>query len=126
MENIICKLCAGSPEIDLYKIKLSDKEKEELDKVCDITTDICIGREVKKLVNLGIKTTGCCCGHGEFKPTCLVKNESRELLESIGYELHEFSEEHTNRGTYEIYLKTDVQTELRKVLSNKVFRYLGE
>ena len=38
--------------------------------------------------------------------------------------LYELSEEHSNQGIMEIKLKTDVQCELRKVLSDKIFRYL--
>jgi len=116
MENIICKLCAGSPEIELYKINTQAKI---------ISTDICIGKEVEQLINKGVITYGCCCGHGGKIPTCLVDKKSLKLLEKLGYKSFELSDMHTEDGIFSTNLKTDVQCELRKVLSNKIFRYLG-
>lgn len=126
MEKLICNLCAGSPEIQLYNIKLSDEQKKMLNKNTDITADLCIGKEIKQLINNGVITYGCCCGHGTSNPTCLVNIESKSILNDLGYILHEYSEDHTKRGIYEINLKTNVQMELRKVLSNKVFKYLKQ
>lgn len=117
MKNIICNLCAGSPDIELYKILTKDKI---------IQTDICIGKEIEYLVNKDVKTYGCCCGHGEIKPSCLVDICNKNKLEELGYNLHEFSEEHTENGICKIYLKTDIQCELRKVIGNKVWKYLEE
>jgi len=127
MENIICYLCGGSPEINLYEINLSEEEKTYLGKgYSPIKVDICIGREIENLIRNGIKTYGCCCSHGDGLPECLVSINSKDKLNEMGYELHEYSKEHTESGMMEIYLKTDVQCELRKVLSGKVFRYLGK
>ena len=39
-----------------------NSEPERHKKVVSI--DICISNEIKDLWNRGIKTTGCCCGHG--------------------------------------------------------------
>jgi len=125
MENIICHLCAGSPEIELYKINLSEDEKNYLNKTYSpIKVDICIGLEIESLIKNGIRTYGCCCGHGKYKPECLVDISCKDKLNNMDYELHEFSEGHSKKGVMEIYLKTNVQCELRKVLKNKVFRYL--
>lgn len=124
MDQLICKLCAGSPEIDLYEIKLLDEQKKSLNKINNIKTDICIGREVEQLIKKGVITYGCCCGHGEKYPTCLVNIQSKEILNDLEYELYEVSDMHTKDGIYEITLKTDIQCELRKVLSSKIFRYL--
>lgn len=116
-ETLICKLCAGSPEIELYSINSHDKQ---------IKTDVCIGKEIECLINNGVITYGCCCGHGERNPSCIVDIRSKDKLVALGYKLHEFSEEHTRNGKYEIYLKTDVQAELRKLLKNKRFRYVSD
>ena len=45
---MICKLCCGSPDIDLFVIERTDEERW----VCGgrsniIRVDVCIGREVK-------------------------------------------------------------------------------
>lgn len=115
MEILKCNLCAGSPEIERYEIKTDYK---------DIKTDICIGKEIEFLINRGIVTYGCCCGHGEREPSCLVDVKSREWLKDLGYELHEYSKNHSKQGIGVIYLKTNVQCELRKILERKIFRYL--
>ena len=88
MENLICKLCAGSPEIQLYEINLSDKQKEMLNKNNNITVDLCIGKEIEKLINYGVITYGCCCGHGDKGATCLVDIKSKDILNELGYELY--------------------------------------
>lgn len=127
MEQITCNLCAGSPEIDLYKINLSNEEKQRLDKsYSPLKVDICIGREIKNLIRKGIRTYGCCCGHGEREPSCLVNINNINELNIMGYTLHEYNKEWTRNGIMEIYLKTNVQCELRKVLSQKIFKYLGK
>lgn len=127
MEQIICNLCAGSPEIELYKINLSEEEKERLNKsYSPLQVDICIGKEIENLIRKGIKTYGCCCGHGERKPSCLVSIKCMDKLNIMGYTLHEYNKEWTKNGIMEIYLKTNVQYELKKVLSQKIFKYLGK
>jgi hypothetical protein len=117
-EIIICNLCAGSPEIELYPITTYNKNQ--------VKVDICIGKEIQQLINSGVETHGCCCGHGDTKPSCLIDISSKDVLNKLGYEIHDFSKEHSKCGIYEIYLKTDIQCELGKVLKNKVFRYLKE
>lgn len=71
----------------------------------EVPVDSCIAVEVQALNDLGVITYGCCCGHGNFEPECLVDISSKELLESNGYQLQEFSEEHTEDGIYEVLLK---------------------
>lgn len=114
MENIICNLCAGSPDIELYPINLTEQKR--------IYVDICIGKEIETLLQNDIKTYGCCCGHGKFPPTCLVDKKSKEKLDILGYKYKNYN----NTDMYEVILKTDIQFELRKVISNKVFRYLNQ
>lgn len=114
-EIIPCVLCAGSPSIERYPVLMSDGSV--------VRVDVCIGKEIQSLVTSGVKTLGCCCGHG-VQPTCLVKEDSRGLLESMGYVVRSYSTAHDEDGIKEIVLKTDVQTELRKVLGCKPWHYL--
>ena len=116
LDLINCLLCGGSSSIERYPVLFPDTNDV-------IFTDLCIGREIQALVNAGVKTLGCCCGHGS-EPECLVSESSCSLLESMGYALRSFSEKHDAAGIKEIVLKTDVQAELRKVLTMKPWRYL--
>lgn len=71
-----------------------------------IPVDSCIAEEIQMLNDIGVITYGCCCGHGGFKPQCLVDITSKDLLESKGYEVKTFTERHSKQGIYEIMLKT--------------------
>lgn len=125
MEKIICNLCAGSPEIELYQINLSEQERKHFNRNNSIIqTDICIGKEIEYLIKQGVKTYGCCCGHGIDKPSCLVSMGSKNILEKLGYDLYEYTKKHTENGIMEIDLKTDIQCELRRILKNKKFKYI--
>lgn len=118
---MICKLCCGSPDIDLFIIERTDEERW----VCGgrsniVRVDVCIGREVKKLIELGVKTVGCCCGHGEMKPTCLVLKSSKDILIENDYMYKEFDDK-----TLVVDLKTDVKQELLDVLKSKPCNYIN-
>lgn len=52
----------------------------------DIAVDCCIGKEIEQLINAGIKTQSCCCGHHEMPPWCLIDTQSNELAISLGYQ----------------------------------------
>ena len=117
MDNINCVLCGGSPEIELPRLFINDKDR---------LIDICICNEIRYLVDNGVITYGCCCGHGKLKPSCLVDIKSENILNKLGYELHEYTERHSRGGHYEIYLKTDIQKEMRIVLESKVWKYKKE
>ena len=112
MDNINCVLCAGSPEIDVPKLFINGKDR---------FIDICICKEIKHLIDNGVITYGCCCGHGKLKPSCLVNIESKNKLNQLGYDLHKFS-----KNQYVIYLKTNIQKELKTLLENKVWKYKKE
>jgi hypothetical protein len=38
-----------------------------------ISVDSCIADEVSELNRVGIKTLGCCCGHGKYEKTIIIK-----------------------------------------------------
>lgn len=126
MENIICNLCAGSPEIELYRIELSKDEKEKINRNGNIVkTDVCIGKEVEYLIREGVRTLGSCCGHGEGKPTVLVDKRDRDKIQQMGYETNDFNYINGDESNMiDVELKVDIQKELRTVLEKKVFRYL--
>jgi hypothetical protein len=70
-----------------------------------IPVDRCIGKEIEFLINQGVITVGSCCGHGKDEPCALVREESKEIIESLGYKLESISDYHNNIGTYKIKLK---------------------
>lgn len=116
MENIICNLCAGSPDCNLYDIVLPTGE--------EIKTDICIGKEIKYLIERGVKTRGCCCGHGEDSPNCLVDIKSESKIKELGYVYSNYTlNDSTATNLFKVKLKTNIQEELRIFLRNKEFGY---
>ncbi len=60
-------------------------EPEEARKPKYIAVDKCMLPEILNLWEAGIKTTGCCCGHGREAPFISVAPEFVERLESAGY-----------------------------------------
>lgn len=71
-----------------------------------VPVDACIANEVQMLNDKNVITYGCCCGHFERDPECLVDIKSKEILEQLGYELKCFDELHNKQRIYEILLKT--------------------
>jgi len=52
-----------------------------------ICIDNCILKEIQYLWNLGIKTTGCCCGHNKLDGFIGVVNEDVSKMKQLGYEV---------------------------------------
>lgn len=50
-----------------------------------ISIDKCLLPEIMHLWELGIKTTGCCCGHGTAEPFIGVKFEYIGKMKELGY-----------------------------------------
>lgn len=50
-----------------------------------ICVDACIAFEVSTLWRMGIKTTGCCCGHNRHKPYIGVTDEFIPAMKALGY-----------------------------------------
>lgn len=106
-------MCRGHNAGDIYLIKTEHLEnvnsyykKPWIKHHGGIPVDKCIGKEVEYLINNSVQTYGCCCGHEEGNPTCLVDIKSKHILEELDYEIHEFSEGHSVDGIYEINLKS--------------------
>ena len=53
-----------------------------------ICVDACLALEITQLWSRGIRTTGCCCGHGRLEPTIGVSDESAEEMLAAGYVRH--------------------------------------
>jgi hypothetical protein len=53
-----------------------------------VAVDKCLLPEVLKLWEMGIKTTGCCCGHGRDGMSFIgVRPEYIDRMKSLGYEV---------------------------------------
>ena len=50
-----------------------------------VCLDKCISDEVRSLWEQGIKTTGCCCGHGKLEPFIGVAPSDIPRMKSLGY-----------------------------------------
>lgn len=53
-----------------------------------IGIDKCIAEEVQYLWSLGIKTTGCCCGHNKVQGCIGVYDEHIPKMKALGYIVH--------------------------------------
>ena len=60
-----------------------DSEKEPM----TVSIDKCLLPEILKLWEMGIKTTGCCCGHGKDKPFIGVDFDDIQKMKDLGYEV---------------------------------------
>jgi len=52
-----------------------------------VCVDRCLEKEIKALWEMGIVTTGCCCGHGKVPPYIGVTPEHVLKMKSLGYSL---------------------------------------
>jgi hypothetical protein len=52
-----------------------------------ICLDACISQEVQDLWDLGITTTGCCCGHNQIAGFIGVIDEDIPKMKEMGYEV---------------------------------------
>ena len=50
-----------------------------------ISVDACLAYEVTMLWRMGIKTTGCCCGHNKLPPFIGVTDEFIPAMKALGY-----------------------------------------
>ena len=61
-----------------------DSEKEPL----TVSIDKCLLPEILKLWEMGIKTTGCCCGHGKDEPFIGVDFDDIQKMKDLGYKVY--------------------------------------
>ncbi|NII81724.1 MULTISPECIES: hypothetical protein [unclassified Pedobacter] len=50
-----------------------------------ICVDACLSAEIQSLWDLGISTTGCCCGHNYLPPFIGVIDEDIPKMKGLGY-----------------------------------------
>jgi len=83
------------PHMHQYKI---NRLKEGLSgKVC---IDRCIVDKIKELWDLGIKTYGCCCGHGEQESFVNVDKKDIQKMIDLGYIMNH--PDKTRRDTFKL------------------------
>lgn len=90
MNNCKNCFCQNDTKIYIHEIDLS---KQGINKIWLINhgeyfmVDKCCRNEVLWLLNNGVQTVNCCCGHGKDIPTCIIRNESVDLAKSFGYQI---------------------------------------
>lgn len=52
-----------------------------------VSIDKCLLPEILSLWEVGIKTTGCCCGHGIAAPYIGVTEDNIQRMKDLGYEV---------------------------------------
>lgn len=111
-----CHLCAGSPDIDVPKLKVGEKE---------FPCDICIAKEIQNINGWGLTTLDCCCGHGD-KPIFLCYNNEYNIkwLKENEYNYEKMFNRNVDSGLLKVIMKTDVEFEQRIILETKVWKYL--
>ncbi len=50
-----------------------------------VSIDVCMVEEIYNLWKRGIKTIGCCCGHGGYKRNIGVEDDSIQDMIALGY-----------------------------------------
>jgi hypothetical protein len=75
----------------------------EIEIIQKIRVDRCIAKEIQWLNAQGIRTEGCCCGHGKSYPEALIKPSSIFKAKELGY----IPIPYPNSEYFEIELKSD-------------------
>jgi hypothetical protein len=72
-----------------YKVKSPWEDNSKLE-AKTVAIDKCLLGEVVSLWEMGIKTTGCCCGHGKWSKAFIgVKPEYIQVMKDLGYKVHQ-------------------------------------
>lgn len=53
-----------------------------------VSIDKCLLPEILELWEMGIKTTGCCCGHGKLEPFIGVDFDDIQRMKDLGYKVY--------------------------------------
>lgn len=78
-EHYNCKREILTPPQKFIKCNSSDNYKER------ISVDACLADEIRHLWEQGIRTTGCCCGHGIMLGFIEVVEDDIAKMENMGY-----------------------------------------
>lgn len=74
-----CKKSILTPPPKFIKCNCSDDYKDA------VRVDACLADEIEELWKHGIKTCGCCCGHGFSLGFIEVTDECIQMMEELGY-----------------------------------------
>ena len=74
--------------IDLPWLTKDPCSPDKAPRVYTAAIDKCLLPEILRLWEMGIKTTGCCCGHGKQPPFIGVKPEYISKMKELGYKVH--------------------------------------
>jgi hypothetical protein len=105
VETDACRICGKLNyiiNVDNIPHKKDLGRENGIRKYGGIPVDYCIGKEVEWLINQGVITKACCCGHEQYEPHCLISGDSVSLTKELGYDPIWFSE-----GLYRIKLKNN-------------------
>ena len=93
-----CRKIVLKPPENFIKYNCSDGNKNA------IQVDICLANEIKDLWDKGIRTTGCCCGHGLELGFIQVTDECISKMEELGYEHYIYSEKFGGAGRRDAFI----------------------
>lgn len=86
----MCSKCSGIPfgtDENKVWVKMPDDWKSS-SKDRLIWADACMVYELHTLWKNGVRTNGCCCGHGKYLASIVVDKTSIEKMVNLGYENH--------------------------------------
>ena len=70
-----------------WKVKFEWEDESQRRPKC-VSIDKCLLPEIIQLWEMGIKTTGCCCGHGDFSKAFIgVRDEYIDKMKTMGYKV---------------------------------------
>ena len=99
-----CFKCRLIPPKNFIPTTFSSEYKNE------IWVDACLAKEISDLWDKGIRTLGCCCGHGKERGTiCVHDCDAWKMTEELGYEEESYgiyyakSDKHYYFGEVEFY-----------------------
>lgn len=71
-----------------WEVKFDWEDESKREPMC-VSIDKCLLPEIIQLWERGIKTTGCCCGHGNTDMSFIgVRFEDIEKMKELGYEVY--------------------------------------
>lgn len=70
-----------------WKVKFSWEDESQRQSKC-VSIDKCLLPEILQLWEMGIKTTGCCCGHGRHEMAFIgVQDKYISQMKKMGYKV---------------------------------------
>lgn len=85
--NIMFKCTCENVELGTYANQMWVHAPAHMPKENGYCLDRCVAEEVMILWQLGITTTGCCCGHGTVAPFIGVEDEDIPRMKAMGYQV---------------------------------------